>query len=78
MTVIMTHINAAKTIELLAEAINYTVENKMYEFVRTIEWLYNVKEIQIQEVDERSFFLYHQGKNGTDHDYRRTHQAVRQ
>jgi len=54
--VIMTHINAAKTIELLAEAINYTVENKMYEFVRTIEWLYNVKEIQIQEVMEGASF----------------------
>ena len=40
--VILNHINSFKTIDLLVEAINFTVNNKMNEFSDTINWLYDL------------------------------------
>jgi hypothetical protein len=48
--VILNQINSSKTIDLLAEAIDFTVENKMDEFVATINWLYDVEKNEIDEV----------------------------
>jgi hypothetical protein len=44
--VILNQINFLKTIDLLAEAIDFTVKNKMNEFVATINWLYDVEKIE--------------------------------
>ncbi|MGA2780432.1 MAG: hypothetical protein ABSF13_00775 [Smithella sp.] len=48
--VILNQINSFKTIDLLVEAINFTVKNKMNEFVATINWLYDVEKDEINEV----------------------------
>ena len=48
--VILNQINSFKTIDLLAEAIDFTVKNKMDEFVATINWLYDVEKNEINEV----------------------------
>ena len=48
--VILNQINSFKTIDLLAEAIDFTVKNKMDEFVSTINWLYDVEKDEINEV----------------------------
>jgi hypothetical protein len=48
--VILNQINSFKTIDLLAEAIDFTAKNKIDEFVATINWLYNVEENEINEV----------------------------
>jgi hypothetical protein len=42
--VILNEINAFETISLLAEAINFTVNNNFEEFASTINWLYGVSE----------------------------------
>jgi hypothetical protein len=44
--VILNQINSFKTIDLLAEAIDFTVKNKMDEFIATINWLYDVEKIE--------------------------------
>jgi len=43
-------INSSRTIELLAEAIEFTAKNKMPEFIRTMKWLYDLQDAQIIEV----------------------------
>jgi hypothetical protein len=48
--VILDHLIKNKTIELLDEAINFTVENKMQEFAATMNWLYGFSEDQLREV----------------------------
>jgi len=48
--VILNHINSFKTIDLLVEAINFTVNNKMNEFSDTINWLYDLDKNEINEV----------------------------
>ena len=48
--VIFNHINSFKTIDLLVEAINFTVENKFAEFAATINWLYGFDKSEIDEV----------------------------
>lgn len=48
--VILNQINSFKTIDLLAEAIGFTLKNKMNEFVATINWLYDVEKDEINEV----------------------------
>ncbi|MCX5850206.1 MAG: hypothetical protein NTW65_12260 [Deltaproteobacteria bacterium] len=48
--VILEQINSFKTIDILVEAINFTVKNKMKEFVSTINWLYDVEKDEINEV----------------------------
>jgi len=48
--VILNQINSFKTIDLLAEAIDFTVKNKMDEFVATIHWLYDIEKDEINEV----------------------------
>jgi hypothetical protein len=47
---ILNQINSFNTIDLLAEAIDFTVKNKIDEFVATIKWLYNVEKNEINEV----------------------------
>jgi hypothetical protein len=48
--VILNQINSFKTIDLLAEAIKFTVKNKMDGFVATINWLYDIEKTEIGEV----------------------------
>lgn len=48
--VILNHINSFKTVDLLVEAINFTMKNKMSEFVDTINWLYGLEKDEIHEV----------------------------
>jgi len=63
--VILNHINSFKTIDLLVEAVNFTVENKMNEFVETINWLYDLDENEIDEVmRSASFFITKEGMEG--------------
>jgi len=52
--VISDHINVEKTIEILAEAINFTASKKIDEFVSIINWIYNFDENQIREVIEKT------------------------
>ena len=56
--VILTHMNSIKTVDLLAEAINFTAKNKMDEFSATINWLYDLGENEVKEVmKEASFYI---------------------
>jgi hypothetical protein len=56
--VILTRMNAIKTVDLLAEAINYTAKNKLDEFLSTINWLYDLRENEVKEVmKEASFYI---------------------
>ncbi len=48
--VILNQINSFRTIDLLAEAIDFTAKNKMDQFVATINWLYGVEKKEINEV----------------------------
>jgi len=48
--VIIEQINSFETIDLLAEAINYTVNNKLDEFVTTLSWLYDIEQNDIRDV----------------------------
>lgn len=43
-------IHSSRTIELLAEAIEFTAKNKMPEFIRTMKWLYNLQDAQMTSV----------------------------
>ena len=52
--VILNQINSFKTIDLMAEAIDFTVKNKMNEFVATINWLYDVEKNEIDEIMRRA------------------------
>jgi hypothetical protein len=47
---ILNQINSFKTIDLLAEAVDFTAKNKMDQFVTTINWLYGVEKNEINEV----------------------------
>lgn len=47
---ILKQINFSHTINLLSEAVTYTAENKMPQFVRTMKWLYNMEEEQVNAV----------------------------
>ncbi len=57
--VILTHMNSIKTVDLLAEAINFTAKNKMEEFSATINWLYDdLGENEVKEVmKEAAFYI---------------------
>ena len=44
--VISNQINFFNAIDFLTEEIDFTVKNKMDEFVATINWLYDVKKIE--------------------------------
>lgn len=48
--VILKHINDYSTIDILVEAVQYTVDQKMSEFVATMNWLYGLEEKEIVEV----------------------------
>jgi len=48
--VILKEIYSYKTIDLLVEAFNFTIENKMDEFIETIGWLYRFDKKEIEEV----------------------------
>lgn len=52
--VILDHINSDQSIQLLAEAICTTAENKMDEFVATVNWLYDVAETDICDVMKKA------------------------
>lgn len=54
--VILNEIYSLETISLLAEAINFTVNNKLDEFTSTINWLYDVKESDIRAVMKDACF----------------------
>jgi hypothetical protein len=53
--VILDQINQQQSIKLLAEAISNTAENKMDEFIATINWLYDLSEAQIRDVMNKAF-----------------------
>jgi len=55
--VILNHINSFQTIDVLVEAIKYTVKNKMEEFVETIQWLYELDKQDINEVMNGALFF---------------------
>ena len=55
--IILNHINSYKTIDVLVDAVNFTVNNKMNEFVETIKWLYDLKENEINEVMKSALFF---------------------
>lgn len=55
--VILKHLAAFNTVDVLVEAIKYTASNKMNEFVNTMKWLYGFKESEIIEVMEGALFL---------------------
>jgi len=52
--VIIDYINASQTIELLTDAVCFTVKNKMEELIDTVGWLYGLQEKEIQEVMNRA------------------------
>ena len=54
--VILNEIDSLKSISLLVEAINFTVNNKLDEFTSTINWLYDVKESDIRAVMKDACF----------------------
>ncbi len=54
--VILNHLNSFKTIDLLVEAINFTVKNKMNEFTAAMNWLYDLGKNEIDEVMEGALF----------------------
>lgn len=63
--VILNQINSLKTIDLLVDSINYTTRNKMDEFVATINWLYDFKETDIDEVMKKaSSYITKEGMEG--------------
>jgi len=56
--VILDHINALKTVDLLAAAIDYTAKSKIDEFAATVNFLYAVEENKVKEVmKEASFYI---------------------
>ena len=62
---ILNQINSLKTIDLLVDSINYTAKNKMDEFIATINWLYNFKETEIDEVMKKaSSYITKEGMEG--------------
>jgi hypothetical protein len=52
--IILEQINHDQTIKLLAEAIHITAENKMNEFIGTINWLYDLNETEIRDVMKKA------------------------
>ena len=52
----LNEIDSLKTISLLVEAINFTVNNKLDEFTSTISWLYNVGESDVRTVMKDACF----------------------
>lgn len=55
--VILKHINSFNTVDVLVEAIKYTVENKMKEFIDTINWIYGLEVNEINEVMKSALFF---------------------
>ncbi|HUN55546.1 MAG TPA: hypothetical protein VMU29_10365 [Smithella sp.] len=62
--VILNHINAFKTIDLLVESIHFTVKNKMQEFAATMNWLYDFGKDEIEEAMQGA--LLYITKDGMD------------
>jgi hypothetical protein len=50
--VILRHLDSFNTVDVLIDAIEYTVNRKMDEFIATIRWLYALEEKEIREVME--------------------------
>jgi hypothetical protein len=55
--VILKHINSFNTVDILVESVKYTVENKMNEFMDTINWIYGLDENKINEVMKNALFF---------------------
>lgn len=55
--VILSKINAFKTIDVLVEAIHYTVNHKIEEFLETIHWLYGLDRNEIREVMDNALLF---------------------
>lgn len=55
--VILKHINSFHTVDILVEAIKYTVKNKMKEFIDTINWIYGLDVNEINEVMKSALFF---------------------
>ncbi|MEN6623513.1 MAG: hypothetical protein ABFD50_18450 [Smithella sp.] len=51
---IINHILDNKTIELLADAVDFTARERMDEFVSTVNWLYHLDKVEIQEVMKKA------------------------
>jgi len=63
--VILKHIHAYKTIDVLVEAVHYTAEKKMDEFVATMNWLYGLPEQEIIDVmNSAQYFITKESMNG--------------
>lgn len=54
--VILNKIDTFETISLLAQAIDFTVNNKMDEFTSTLSWLYGIQESDIRQVMKDACF----------------------
>lgn len=62
--VIAHHINTFHTVDVLVEAIQYTFEKKMNEFIETMKWLYELDESEISDVMKNAlFFITREGMN---------------
>lgn len=55
--VILRHIHSFNTADILVDAVQYTVNNKMDQFVDTISWLYRLREKEINEVLEAALLF---------------------
>ena len=55
--IILNHINSFKTIDVLVDAVNFTVKNKMEEFIDTINCLYGLEKYEIHEVMKSAPFF---------------------
>jgi len=55
--VIANHIDHFKTVDILVDAIQYTEQNKMDEFVGTLHWLYGLEEKEIRDVMKNAVFF---------------------
>lgn len=62
--VIINHLRSYNTIEILVEAIKYTVNHKMHEFVDTVKWLYDIHENETNDVMKNAlYFITKEGMN---------------
>jgi hypothetical protein len=50
--VILRHLDSFNTVDVLTDAIEYTVNRKMDEFIATVKWLFGLEEKEIREVME--------------------------
>lgn len=62
--VIINQLHSYNTIEILVEAIKYTVNHKMREFIDTVKWLYDINESETNDVMRNAlYFITKEGMN---------------